>query len=292
MPAVFVVRAAEKGEPVPGVSEELQAGRATIGWSYQDKLDLRLIQGKLDRGESLDSEEIGAKRCLGFLTRVEVGDYLLYPHQPDSRQFLVARVAGDYCYLNKEEGLGVNDGSDFRSFRPCSIETPEPVYWYDEIVRADLRQDLGRPPRFYEIGDTTSFFAFLEDVPEAGRQQDGTNRSSLRRIGIELRKVLPDALRREFSRADLARRFCRELFERMGYSPEVQEGPAEAGSDVVVTINDPLLPEGEEIRIGIQAFAYQGGRRGTFPSDQVGAVDSGLGGELPQLWCLAHNRTL
>ena len=42
----------------------------------------------------------------------------------------------------------------------------------------------------------------------------------------------------------------------MGYTPEVQEGPAEAGSDVIVEVNNPLLPG--EFRIGVQVFSYQG----------------------------------
>ena len=89
--------------------------------------------------------------------------------------------------------------------------------------------------------------------------QDGSNRASLRRIHNELREKLPEAIHQEFSRADLSRKFCAELFERMGYSPEkvkVQEGPAEAGSDVVVDVNHPLLPD--EFRIGVQVFSSQG----------------------------------
>ena len=66
MPAVYVVKAVYEGEPIPGVFQELQAGRARIGWSYQDNLELRLIQEKLNRGEPLTQEEDEAKRCLGF----------------------------------------------------------------------------------------------------------------------------------------------------------------------------------------------------------------------------------
>ena len=35
-----------------------------------------------------------------------------------------------------------------------------------------------------------------------------------------------------------------------------RKGPAEAGSDVVVEVNNPLLPG--EFRIGVQVFSYQG----------------------------------
>ena len=47
----------------------------------------------------------------------------------------------------------------------------------------------------------------------------------------------------------------------MGYSVDsvaVQEGPAEAGSDVVVTVGDPLLPDRIEFQIGVQVFSSKG----------------------------------
>ena len=44
----------------------------------------------------------------------------------------------------------------------------------------------------------------------------------------------------------------------MGYSYVVQEGPAEAGSDIVVSLGYPLLLDSVEIRIGVQVFAFEG----------------------------------
>ena len=44
----------------------------------------------------------------------------------------------------------------------------------------------------------------------------------------------------------------------MGHAAEVQEGPHEAGSDVVVTLGNPLLPDDVQFRIGIQVFAFAG----------------------------------
>ena len=70
-------------------------------------------------------------------------------------------------------------------------------------------------------------------------------------------------LRGEFNRQELSRKLCGELFERMGYPPEnirLQEGPSEAGSDLVVTVSSPLLPNHGNFgfRVGVQAFAYKG----------------------------------
>ena len=69
MSAVFVVKAVDDdGQPIPGVFDELKVGRARIGWSYQDNLDLNLIHKKIKQGKVLDEDERNAKRCLGFLT--------------------------------------------------------------------------------------------------------------------------------------------------------------------------------------------------------------------------------
>lgn len=254
--AVYVVKTTKfpGGPPVQGVFDELQAGRARIGWSYQDNLNLRLINEKINQERRLNKAEQEAKRCWGFLTRVAVGDYLIYPHQPVRRQFCVVQVTGEYDYSAETDGIR----GDFRSFRPCSLVTPSPVDWHDEIVLSQLRQRLGRPSRFSEVLDTRAFFTFMQARSNAGRQQDGSNQVILNRIHKKLRENLPNLLFTEFNRADLSRRFCNELFERMGYSCNVQEGPAEAGSDVVVTVGSPLLPDEVEFRIGVQVFAYDG----------------------------------
>lgn len=253
--SVFVVKAVDDehpAQPIQGVFEELTAGRARIGWSYLDRLDLRIIRGMRERGEPLDEDQQGAVRCLGFLTRVEVDDFLVYPHQPQRGSFTVVQVTGDYDYSSEDDGLN----GDFRSVRPCALRTPEPVDWYDEIVPAQLRYRLGRPGRFSQIYDPDPLFLVLDELRNQGERQEGSIARRLGRIYRELRQGLPRALRREFAQADLSRRLCPDLFDRMGFSSEVLEGPGEAGSDVVVTVGNALLPT--EFRIGVQAFAYEG----------------------------------
>ena len=257
--AFYVVKTVDddEGQPVRGVFDELEAGRARIGWSYQDNLDLRLLRGRIEQGEPLDEHERDARRCLGFLIRVKLEDYLIYPHQPNKGKFSVVQVTGEYDYSTERGGLG----NDFRSFRPCLLKTPNPVDMYDKIVTSQLRHRLGRPGRFSQVYDTAPLFSFLKYLLCQGQLQDDSDQMSemtLQRIHDELRRKLPGALHREFSRADLSRQFCRVLFDRMGYTTDVhvQEGPAEAGSDVVVTVDNPLLPG--EFRIGAQVFSYVG----------------------------------
>ena len=241
------------GQPIPGVFNELDAGNARIGWSWANNQDLRVINHARENGEPLDKHQQDAIRCIGFLTRPIVGDYLIYPHQPERNRFSVVEVMGDYDYDDAEGGIG----DDFRSVRPCEVIAPN-VDIYDEIVPAQLRYRLGGQGRFSEVCDTRPFYSFMRDwnIGEAGQLQDDTNTIRIRRIHNQLRIGLPDALRMEFTQADLSRRFSAELFERMGFTCVVQEGPREAGSDLVVNVGNPLMIG--ENRIGVQVFAYDG----------------------------------
>lgn len=60
MTQAFVVKAIAEGCPVEGVFNELESGRARIGWSYNDKLDLRKI--RIRPITDLDEHERAAKR--------------------------------------------------------------------------------------------------------------------------------------------------------------------------------------------------------------------------------------
>ncbi len=244
--ATFVVKTVYQGVPIDGVFDELKAGKARIGWSNDDKLDLRKIKHKLEAGSPLDADEAAAKRCLGFLTRVEKGDTLLYPHQPARGQFAGVEVTGDYEYSDKDNAIS----GDFRSVRSCTFKTIKTsTSMYDDSVPSQLRYQMQKPGRFYRIYDERPLHEFLD--PEAGT-------IPLERIYKQMRKCLPDAIRRQYNGKDLSRKFLPVLFERIGYSSDVQEGPSEAGADLVVSLDSPLLPENREIRIGVQAFAYEG----------------------------------
>ena len=255
MTKVYVLKTTDRdtGQPIAGVFEELEAGQARMGWSWDDKLDLRTIQKKREQGEALDEDQKEAIDCLGFLNYVNPGDYIIYPHQPERERFSVVKLTGSYDYSDAADGLE----GDFRSFRHCSLETPSPVQMYDEIVPSTLRYRLGKQGRFSRVYDSEPFFDFLKALPEAGQQQDGSISAIIKRIYRDLGKPLPGMLKREFAQHDLSRKLCPKLFERMGYACVVQEGPYEAGSDLVVTVNSPLLP-GNGFTVGVQAFAFEG----------------------------------
>ena len=258
---VWVVRTNDDdGWPIEGVFDELRRGRARIGWSYQDNLDLRKIDRKIRNGESLTPDEAwgkkGAGGCLSFFTEMRECDFVLYPHQPERGKLSVVQLTGGYDY---DDGI---NGGDFRSVRPCKLLTDKPLDMYDEIVPAGFRslKALWAFSRIKKVIDGNlleGFPDFLASLPEAGQIQDGSGRGGIRRIHAKLGKGLPAAIQEQFNRASLTRQFCSQLFERMGYDYVVQEGPGEAGSDIVVMVGDLLLPE-EGFRVGVQVFAFEG----------------------------------
>ncbi len=258
---VWVVRTTHEGtgQPVEGVFDELCRGRARIGWSSYDNQDLRKIDRKIRNGENLTPAEgggrKGAKRCLPFLTKVQERDLLLYPHQPERDLFSIVQVTtGEYGY---DAGLD----EDFRSVRPCKLIPGSPVNMRDGIVIASLRDRLGKPSRISLVDATGYAYPLkylLDNLPtKAGKTQDSSGLEAIDRIRDMLREGLPDTIRQEFNGAALSRQLCHQLFERMGYVHNVQEGPGEAGADIVVTVDDTLLPD-EGCRVGVQVFAFGG----------------------------------
>lgn len=248
----WVVRTKQK----PGVWEAIQNGRARMGWSYADRLDLRKLARKKDRGESLDEKEQGAWGCKGFLKYVDEGDYLVYPKQPDSDSFVVVRVTGPYDYAAKSEALG---DEDFRSYRRCEVVTETPVDYHDEIVPPIVRSKLGLQGRFYELKDWEEFQEFLDSLDQQGTLETDDSDVRLRRIAGELRRSLPELLQSQYPQHDLSRRFCMRLFEEgMDYSVDLQEGPGEEGSDLIVNVGSPLLPDTATSQVGVQVGSYSG----------------------------------
>jgi len=255
---VFIVRTTDNdGYPIPGVHAELKKDKARIGWSYEDNLDLRKIKKAINDCNELEESQQEAKRCLPFLTKISHGDFLIYPHQPERGQFSVVEVIGDYDYSPQGKDLR----GDFRSYRPCKLQTLKPIDLYDSIVPAQLRYRLGLPGRFSEMYQTEPFWGVLKNINAAGTPEGSSNHERKKRIYKKLCSLLSKELYTEFSRADLSRRFCRDLLERMGYKGDefnVQEGSGEAGSDVVVTVGNWLLGEETTFKVGVQVFAYNG----------------------------------
>lgn len=149
MMAVYVIRTPQDstGQPVEGIFNELKAGRARMGWSYDDKLDLRILIQKVSAGDDLDTQEQEARACLPFLS-IPTGAVLLYPNQPRHGRFSIVEITGPYGY--SDTGDAIN--GDFRSYLPCRFVGE--IDKIDHIVPSRLTRQLGVPRRLFQIQDT------------------------------------------------------------------------------------------------------------------------------------------
>ena len=134
-------------EPIAGVYSELIAGRARMGWSNRDELDLRIIAEARSVGQALTDEQEDASGCLPFFEGIRTHDVLWYPKMPKAGTVTVVRVTGDYDY---DRGVnGVYDGGagyDLRSVRPCDTVAPS-LDLDGEIIGLEVRQWLNAPRR-------------------------------------------------------------------------------------------------------------------------------------------------
>lgn len=244
----------------PSVSKDvfasLKAGKARIGWSYRDDLDLRSLKAANDEGrweEKKDDAWDDAWGCIRFLTEVEPGDVALYANHPEQGYFGVAKITGSYDYASPNDGLG-EQNADFRSYRPCDLLTPEPVAVTDAIVSPTLRRKLGLRGRLYRIYEIELVENLIAKLSQAGSPEEPGSR--MERVLKKLLEDVPNRLQEEYPAADLSRIFCKDLFERMGYAVDLREGAGDHGSDLVVTISDELLPR--DFKVGVQVFSYKG----------------------------------
>jgi len=252
MTAAYIVRANSEDCP-DGIYASLKDGKARLGWSYSDDLDLRKVRLKIDQHEVLSEEERVAWRGKGFLEYVQLGDYLLYANQPKDGQFCIVQVlqeGGEYDYGPEQDSVS----GDFRSYRRCQLLCP-PIDKIDAVVPPIIRSRLGLQGRFFCLYDMKELEVLLSRLKEVGKQEIGAD-ARFERIIRELHKHVPKLVHHEFPQHDLSRKFCKELFGRIGYPFEIQEGSGEKGSDIVVSISNPLLSD--EFRVGIQVFSYTG----------------------------------
>jgi len=232
--------------------QSLRSGIARIGWSYSDDLDLRAIveENKQGRWHMLTPAQQEAWYCHGFVDRAEVGDLLFYPDVPESGKFVVAKVTDGYSFLPAKDAIG----GDFRSARKCELVTSLPISRSDGIVHPWLCRRLGLQGRFYELYDEKAV-EFTLDRYRAGQagQTEADVRDALEELMESIAKDTDWS--RFFPGAKLSN-ILASIFEERGYSVQLTEGPAERGSDLVVTIEDELLAN--PIVVGIQVGSYLG----------------------------------
>ena len=236
----------------------LQGGRARIGWSYDNTLDLKMIVDETNIGQwrKLSAPQQAAWYCHGFIDRALAGDLLFYPHVPERNHLIIVRLTdGPYRLLDESEAIE----QDFRSARPCEVLTRAPVSMDDAIVPIPVRHKLGLQRRFYELKDEQAVSDLVAKLSNAGNRLAATPLERLAERVAEHRTQAEAAFA-----TDLARQFPTHrlsemvhlLFRANGDQTDYQEGRSENGSDIVLSIDNPVLLR--PMRVGIQVKAYSG----------------------------------
>jgi hypothetical protein len=250
--ASYVVRT-DRPDVADALFSSLRQGRARMGWSYADNLDLaRIIQANNDgKWEQLDGEEQDAWYCHGFIDRAQIGDRLFYPNVPEFGKFAVVEITGDYRLLPARDAvLG-----DFRSTRDCKLLTADPISKSDGIVPPLLRARLGLQRRFYQLNADDDIATFLRRLNEAG-QTTGDVSATLETLFLDAVKSLESKWSRFFPRKDLSQMLARLLEDTGNFNVTYQDGPTEIGSDLLIEIENEFLEE--PILIGVQVGSYEG----------------------------------
>ena len=92
------------------------------------------------------------------MEKVQDGDLMFYPHRPQEEQLSVVQITGEYDFFGEEAAI---DG-DFRAWRPGKLLTAKPLSMRTGISQ-QLRADLGRPGRFYQLHTQGELKASVRD---------------------------------------------------------------------------------------------------------------------------------
>jgi len=230
----------------------MKSNKARFGWSYHERLDLRLLAQKAEDKKSFDNEEDDAYRSIMFLRNVKINDFLIYPNIPRYGEFVICRVTGEYGF---DEGIEVTH-QDFRSYRPCLLVTPTPINRADRRVPPYIRKRMGLQGRIFRIHEDAEFQMLLKSIEslELGEIEQDV----ISRVQKKLDQTLEETAKniaRNFPGKDFSK-FIYELFKQTGYDVVYREGPYEQGSDLIVRLGSELIEEAP--RIGVQVAAYSG----------------------------------
>ncbi len=94
---------------------ELQRGFLRQGWGYNENLDLKKLQEKVEKNEPLIKEEQEAfNRCCSMLLHIKKGDFVCVKNLPTNQHFTIVEVIGDY-------GFQISEFGDYGHFLPIKI---------------------------------------------------------------------------------------------------------------------------------------------------------------------------
>lgn len=239
----------------------VENGFVSIGWPKMG--DLREIGDDRDAIKQRIAERfpnvkqgavpVWAGVLIRFAFEMKVGDYVLYPHKPDST-VNIGRVTGEYEYLPQQ---GLDADADAHPHRRS-------VEWICcDIPRATFTQ-----PARYEIGSAVTMFRIKRNVAEFRARVEGTATPDVggtpteqvdeaveqaeqavnaERIESDTRDFIIQRLMTELTGYEFEE-FTADLLRAMGYRAQVTAASGDGGIDVIAH-RDPLGLEPPLIKV-------------------------------------------
>lgn len=208
---------------------ELEQGRLRQGWGYDPALDLRDLQDRIARGDTLTVPQQAAwDRCHPMLTDIRVGDLVAVKNLPDYSHFTLVEVTGDYNF--RLDPIG-----DYAHCIPISIV--QTFHKQSDRVPAPLTSALNRAQ--HPLGRTIAHhdrllrLAQVANSTEAMRAEPFKER--LARVRSKLIGPLQASLKNAIDKRQ-AERLTLELLRRDGLDVVWTAGPMEQGADVIGTV--------------------------------------------------------
>lgn len=227
----------------------LNGGFVSIGWD--DIPDLRSIGPDKDALKNRLMAELPSAKpgaipvwagvLMRFAFKIEIGDYIVYPHKADST-LNIARVAGDYYYEA--------DAPTHRHRRPVEwlrVGVPRTA------VSQGARYEVGSAVTLFRVKNHADEFAALLAIDSAGMEpgpltakpqeltpeeatEDAETLPNAERIDAYTRDFVIEVLDRELT-GHRFEHFVAELLRAAGYRTRVTQASGDGGVDVIAHLD-------------------------------------------------------
>jgi predicted Mrr-cat superfamily restriction endonuclease len=234
-------------------NDELEKHRLRQGWGYDDKLDLRKLNGKVASKIPLDEAEQGAwSRCWYMLAEIKVGDLVVVKNVPKHDRFTIVKVTGPYDFTNTTQG-------DYEHVLP--VETVGVYHKQSAVVPATLVNALNRAQspiirtikHHQAVCDLASKAA--DTTPEV-KVKPERFKEKVARWQKSLLPHLKDALQKDLSHNETERLVLEMLKrDRDGKDVEWIAGPSERGADILCSVQ---IGYGITYKLAVQVKMHPG----------------------------------
>ena len=250
-PAIWAFGRVDNEEDIPLIYQSVRDGKSRFGWSGEDINDLSKEE---NRQIPENSDQLR-------LLKVKEGNWIVHRNTPEWGQFVAARVTSGYQF---DEGLKCPNGRiDFRHCFEVDKETV--VVFNREDTRVLPTVWLNQLSRLENISAVDDFLASINNLkgdPIELGEEDSREEYYLRAKMDEGLLDVATQFIHETHKGKLLERFLAKVFREI---PEVeyvnehgQRGGTDHGTDLIVTMRDPL---GFARKIIVQVKSYEGEHR-------------------------------